>query len=138
MRRSRFRRLVERALDEIPDSLWERVDNVDIQAHGRPSTEELASLGLRWPQTLLGLYIGRPLTNRGFYGETTPDIIKIYQEPIEQICHSEEEVVAQVRETVLHEIAHHFGIDDDRLDEIGITPAQDAVYTDDRRQQWLA
>ena len=122
MRRSRFRRLVERALDEIPEQLAERMDNVVILLRNQPTTEELDSVGLSGRHTLLGLYVGQPLTNRGWYGETLPDRIMIYQQPIESICRSEDEVVEQVRETVLHEIAHHFGIDDDRLDEIGIAP----------------
>ncbi len=122
MRRSRFRRLVERALDEIPEQLAERMDNVVILLRNQPTTEELDSVGLSGRHTLLGLYVGQPLTNRGWYGETLPDRIMIYQQPIESICRSEDEVVEQVRETVLHEVAHHFGIDDDRLDEIGIAP----------------
>ncbi|MYF81658.1 MAG: metallopeptidase family protein [Chloroflexi bacterium] len=122
MRRSRFRRLVERALDEIPDELAGRMDNVVILVRNQPTEEELESVGLSSRETLLGLYVGRPLTSRGWYGETLPDRIMIYQQPIESICRSEDEVVEQVRETVLHEVAHHFGIDDDRLDEIGIAP----------------
>ena len=98
------------------------MDNVVILLRNQPTTEELDSVGLSGRHTLLGLYIGQPLTNRGWYGETLPDRIMIYQQPIESICRSEDEVVAQVRETVLHEVAHHFGIDDDRLDEIGIAP----------------
>lgn len=122
MRRARFRRLVQRALDEIPEELAERMDNVVILLRNQPTSEELESLGLGPRQTLLGLYVGRPLTDRGWYGETLPDRIMIYQQPIESICRTEEEVVDQVRETVLHEVAHHFGIDDDRLDQIGIAP----------------
>ena len=138
MRRSRFRRLVERALDEIPEQLAARMDNVVILLRNQPTTEELDSVGLSGRHTLLGLYIGQPLTNRGWYGETLPDRIMIYQQPIESICRSEDEVVAQVRETVLHEVAHHFGIDDDRLDEIGIAPTprnahRAAINLTDRR-----
>ena len=129
MRRSRFRRLVQRALDEIPEALAERMDNVVILVRNQPTAEERAAVGLGPRQTLLGLYVGRPLTTRGWYGETLPDRIYIYQQSIEEICRSEEEVVAQVRETVLHEVAHHFGIDDERLDEIGVKPAQDALYS---------
>ena len=130
MRRSRFRRLVERALDEIPEELAGRMDNVVVLVRNQPTQEEMDSVGLGPRDTLLGLYVGRPLTSRGWYGETLPDRIMIYQEPIESICHSEDEVVAQVRETVLHEVAHHFGIDDgppgrdrDRASAEGITIA---------------
>ena len=142
MRRSRFRRLVERALDEIPDQLANRMDNVVILLRNQPTAEELESLGLGPRHTLLGLYVGQPLTNRGWYGETLPDRIMIYQQPIESVCHSEDEVVEQVRETVLHEVAHHFGIDDDRLDEIGIAPPpknahRAAINLTDRRLPYL-
>ena len=136
MQRSRFRRLVARALDEIPDVLADRMDNVVIIVRGRPEPDELAMVGLSSRDTLLGLYSGRPLTIRGSYGEVLPDRIFIYQEPIESICRSEHEIVEQVRETVLHEIAHHFGIDDDRLDEIGIAGRQDAHIETDRRPRY--
>ena len=126
MQRSRFRRLVARALDEIPDALAERMENVVVLVRSRPEPEELEMVGLSSGDLLLGLYSGRPLTVRGSYGEVLPDRIYIYQEPIEAISRSEEEVVEQVRETVLHEVAHHFGIDDDRLDQIGIAPRRDA------------
>ena len=143
MRRSRFRRLVQRALDEIPDELAERMDNVVVLLRSQPTEEERSSLGLGPRQTLLGLYVGQPLTSRGWYGETLPDRIMIYQEPIESICRSEAEIVEQVRETVLHEVAHHFGIDDDRLDEIGIAPprrqnvVRGAIRQREHRHQYL-
>ncbi len=143
MRRSRFRRLVQRALDEIPEELAGRMDNVVVLLRNQPTAEELASLGLGPRQTLLGLYVGQPLTQRGFYGETLPDRIMIYQQPIESICRTEDDIVEQVRETVLHEVAHHFGIDDARLDEIGIAPPQDrryirgAIHQREHRQQYL-
>lgn len=70
---------------------------------------------------LLGLYHGVPLTHRGEnYNLVPPDKISIYQEPIEAICATDEEVRDQVRKTVLHELAHYFGIDDDRLEELGL------------------
>ena len=142
MRRSRFRRLVERALEEIHEELAARMDNVVILLRNQPTNEERESVGLGPRQTLLGLYIGQPLTSRGFYGETLPDRIMIYQQPIESICQNETEVVEQVRETVLHEVAHHFGIDDDRLDEIGIAPPpknhrRAAIRLTDRRLPYL-
>lgn len=122
LRRSRFRRLIAQALDEIPEHLWDRVDNVVVLPRMRPTLEELEEVGLGPGETLLGLYVGRPLPTRGTYGEVLPDRIFIYQEPIESICRDEEEVVEQVRETVLHEMAHHFGITDEELDEYEIAP----------------
>ncbi len=87
----------------------------------RPTPEELADADIGPNGTLLGLYQGQPLSSRGsYYGNTLPDRIFIYQESIESICHSEDEIVDQIQTTVLHEVAHHFGIDDDRLHELGL------------------
>lgn len=121
MLRNRFSRLVDEALDSIPDELWERIDNVEVIVRLRPTEDELRDAGIGPGHTLLGLYHGHALTHRGDgYNMALPDRIFIYQEPIERICRSDEEVVAQVRTTVLHEIAHHFGIDDERLHELGL------------------
>jgi len=121
MQRTRFSRLVDEALNSIPDALWERLDNVEVIVRLRPTREELDDAGIEPGHTLLGLYHGHALTHRGdSYNMALPDQIYIYQEPIEQICRSDEEVVEQVRTTVLHEIAHHFGIDDERLHELGL------------------
>ena len=107
----RFEELVADALDEIPDELWRLVDNVAVVV--REGTEG---------STLLGLYDGVPLTERdaGYGGSMVmPDRISIFRRPILAICDTEAEVVAQVRVTVIHEVAHHFGIDDARLHELG-------------------
>ena len=121
MQRARFRRLVQRAIDSLPPELAERMENIDIQVRNRPTADELASAGIGRGSTLLGLYVGVPLTQRGHgYGGALPDRIMIYQESIESVGYNEADVVAQIRQTVLHEIAHHFGIDDDRLDELGM------------------
>jgi predicted Zn-dependent protease with MMP-like domain len=121
MLRARFRRLVDAAIDSIPDEFLDRMDNIELIVRMRPAPDELRDAGIHGG-ILLGLYQGHPLTVRdSYYGNTLPDRIFIYQESIERICRSEEEVVLQVRKTVLHEIAHHFGIDDDRLDEIGMS-----------------
>lgn len=121
MHRVRFRRLVQRALDSVPETFAERLDNVEVLVRTRPTTDELEAAGVGQRGTLLGLYQGIPLTVRGHhYGSTLPDRILIYQESIESICGSEAEVVEQVQQTVLHELAHHFGIDDERLDQLGV------------------
>ena len=105
-----FEDLVAQALDQIPQQLAKLVDNVVIEVED-------------WPppgQNLLGLYTGIPLTERGnWYAGTMPDRITVYRMPILRICHSPEQVVQEVHITVVHEIAHHFGIDDDRLHELG-------------------
>jgi predicted Zn-dependent protease with MMP-like domain len=104
----RFEALVAEALDSIPEDLGRRIDNVVVQV------EEDS------PEGLLGLYEGIPLTERNDYGGLAmPDQITIFRRPILAESASEAEVVEQVRVTVIHEVAHHFGIDDDRLDELG-------------------
>ena len=105
----RFEELVADALDGLPEDLGRRMDNVVVSVRDRPSIPGL-----------LGLYEGVPLTARAEYGGLVlPDRITIFREPILRRCASEEDVVEQVRVTVVHEVAHHFGIDDDRLDELG-------------------
>jgi predicted Zn-dependent protease with MMP-like domain len=108
-----FERLVAQALDDIPDELARLVDNVVFLV------EDDSGSAPGSPR-LLGLYEGIPLTERGqWYAGALPDRITIYRIPILSICQSEADVVAEVRITVVHEIAHHFGIDDDRLHELG-------------------
>ncbi len=104
----RFEQLVADALDEIPEDLGRVMDNVVVQVRDGS------------PAGLLGLYEGVPLTAREAYGGLAmPDRITVYRRPICRRCDSEADVVEEVRVTVVHEVAHHFGIDDDRLDELG-------------------
>ncbi|MEQ8718367.1 MAG: metallopeptidase family protein [Acidimicrobiales bacterium] len=106
---ARFNELVSEALDAIPDALWELMDNVAV------FIEDAAD-----DPTLLGLYEGIPLTERGEYGGLAmPDRITIYRLAICAICETEQDVVDEVGVTVVHEVAHHFGIEDDRLHELG-------------------
>jgi len=111
MSREEFEDLVAEALDEIPDELARLVDNVVFVVEDDvPEGEE----------PLLGLYEGVPLTERGsWYAGVLPDRITIYRNPILEICDTEDDVVEEVHITVVHEIAHHFGIDDDRLHDLG-------------------
>lgn len=108
--RERFEELVAEALDSLPEELGRQMANVAVfvedHAEGRP---------------LFGLYQGVPLTRRGpmSYFGAMPDKITIYQETICSVCRTEAEVVDQVRRTVIHEVAHHFGISDPRLKELG-------------------
>lgn len=111
--RRRFEELVGEALDGIPEALGALMDNVVVMVEDDPPEPDL-----------LGRYDGVPLTERsegyGGYGHLPlPDRIEIYRRPLCAMCRSEAEVVEQVRVTVVHEVAHHFGIDDDRLDELG-------------------
>ena len=106
----RFEQLVTEALDGIPPELGELMSNVAVVVEDRHEGED----------DLLGLYEGVPLTERGeWYTGVLPDRISIYRLPICAICETEADVVDEVRITVVHEVAHHFGIDDDRLHELG-------------------
>ncbi len=105
-----FELLVAEALDEIPAELAALIDNCVILVEDYPPPD--------LPQ-VLGLYSGIPLTERGQYYTGLPDRILIFRHPILGICDTYEEVIEEVRITVVHEIAHHFGIDDDRLHELG-------------------
>lgn len=110
MSRRKFDRLVSEALDEIPRALTERMDNVVVQVAARNDEEP----------TILGLYDGIALTERmSDYGGVLPDTIWIYREAILDICEDEDHVREEVLITVVHEIAHHFGIDDERLHALG-------------------
>jgi predicted Zn-dependent protease with MMP-like domain len=105
----RFESLVADALDRVPEGLAELVDNVVVVVEDRHPTEDL-----------LGLYDGVPLTERDDYGGLVmPDRISIYRLPICEMCADLDEVVEEVLVTVVHELAHHFGIDDDELHRLG-------------------
>lgn len=109
--RSEFEELVADALDTVPPELGGLLDNVVVVVEDDAPADD--------PE-LLGLYTGVPLTERGsWYAGALPDQITIYRLPTLAICQTREEVVEEVRITVVHEIAHHFGIDDDRLHELG-------------------
>jgi predicted Zn-dependent protease with MMP-like domain len=119
MDRARFEKLVEKALESLPVEFAESLDNVAIFVEDYPSEEQRLRSPHEEDSILLGLYEGIPLTERGHdYGMVLPDRITIFRKPIESVCRSDDEVVETVRSTVLHEIAHHFGISDERLDEL--------------------
>lgn len=121
MNRSRFERLVAEALDSLPPEFQEKMDNVDVVIEAWASREEMERAGLSADETLFGLYEGVPLTERTTrYGLVLPDKITIYQGPIEACCRSAEDVRRKVRQVVMHELGHHFGISDERLRELGV------------------
>jgi predicted Zn-dependent protease with MMP-like domain len=110
MDRERFEELVGEALDEVPPQLLDLMDNVVVLVEDDPEGDD----------ELLGLYEGHALTDRGWdYAGVLPDRITIYRNPTLRICETEDDVVDEVATTVVHEIAHHFGISDDRLHELG-------------------
>jgi predicted Zn-dependent protease with MMP-like domain len=116
-----FRQLVEEALNTLPPEIARAMDNVEVIIAPWPTIDELRSAGIDPRRgTLFGLYQGIPLTLRTQgYNLVLPDKITIYQGPITAVHHTDEAIRHQVRRTVIHEVAHHFGIDDDRLRELG-------------------
>ncbi len=120
MEREQFERLVQDALEGLPDELKRYIDNVDVVVQEFPTSAQVRAGGVRLRWHILGLYEGIPRTARtSSYNMVLPDRITIFQKPIEAICRTEEEIVRQVRKTVVHEVAHHFGISDERLRELG-------------------
>ena len=119
MDRERFEWLVARAIETLPDEFISRLENVDVVVEDYPTKGQLASVGLRRGQTLLGLYEGVPLTKRSsHYGLVPPDKITIFRKPIEAKCRYDAEITHEIQRVVKHEIAHHFGIGDARLEQI--------------------
>jgi predicted Zn-dependent protease with MMP-like domain len=115
-----FEQLVIQALDALPEFFQEKLQNIEVVVADWPTAAELQSVGLKPGQLLLGLYQGIPLTRRtGSYNLVLPDKVTIFQGPIERVCHTSEQVIQRVQHTVKHELAHHFGISDDRLRELG-------------------
>lgn len=118
--KTRFGELVEEALLELPDSFAAFLEEVPIEVRDRPTPRQLRSLGIEPGGLLLGLYHGRPRTQRSVEDSATmPDVIYLFQEPIELVSNSDEQLVRQVRITVLHEIGHYFGMSEADLDELG-------------------
>ncbi len=114
-----FRWLVAAAVEDMPEEFLDRLHNVDVVVEDRPTVAQLHRAGLRWGRTLLGLYEGVPQTRRGRgYGLVLPDKISIFRQAIEAQCSSDDQIRQTVRRVVYHEIAHHFGIDDDRLNHL--------------------
>jgi len=105
----RFGELVSRALDDVPDRLWDGLENVAVVVEDANADD---------PE-LLGLYEGIPLTERYDYAGVLPDRIAIYRLPLCAMCADEVELVDEIAVTVVHELAHHVGIDDDALHELG-------------------
>ena len=119
MDRERFEWLVARALDSLPEEFRTRLENIDVVVEDWPTQAQLATVGLRRGETLLGLYEGVPLTRRSsHYGLVPPDKITIFQRPIEAKCRYDAEITAEIQRVVRHELAHHFGIGDTRLKQL--------------------
>lgn len=110
-----FERLVGEAIDGLPKELAELLENVVVVVEEEPSPEILADLGMTAEDDLFGLYQGVPLTVRDSFYEALPDHIAIYRGPILRYCRDRREVVQEVRDTVVHELGHHFGLEDEEM-----------------------
>jgi len=118
--KARFGQLVEEAIESLPEPFAEYVECVSIEVRDRSTPTERSRLGMPGDRLLLGLYTGRPLTRRSVEESgSLPDVISLFQEDIENVSHSEAELVQQVRITLLHEIGHYFGLNERQLDELG-------------------
>lgn len=119
LRRSEFEGLVHQALGLLPARVRELLENVAIVVEDWPTREQLAEAGLDHRHDLLGLYQGVPLPERDGGMVLLPDKITLFQRPIELVCETREEVVEQVRVTVLHEVGHYLGLDEETLERLG-------------------
>ncbi len=118
--RKRFEGLVLQATETIPEPIRAHMDNVELVIDHWPTEAQRMSLDLAPDELLFGLYEGVPLTERGIVAESfLPDKITIFQGPLEDACATEEEMAEEIRKTVVHEIAHHFGLDEGKLAELG-------------------
>jgi predicted Zn-dependent protease with MMP-like domain len=119
MTRTRFRQLVDEALETIPEHFHAAMRNIAIVVEDEPSAEQLASVGLEPPDSLLGLYEGIPLTERQWsHGNALPDKITLFQHVIEDASDDEDDVVVAVGETLIHEVGHYFGLSEEEIEEI--------------------
>ena len=120
MNRDRFEQLVAKAVETLPDEFLERLENIVVVVEDYPTSEQLTKAGVKNGNTLLGLYEGVPLTRRSrYYSLVSPDYITVFKKPIESKCGGDDaEITVEMQRVVQHEIAHHFGIDDARLEQI--------------------
>jgi predicted Zn-dependent protease with MMP-like domain len=117
--RHEFDDLAVLALKRLPNYFRKKMENVDVVIEDRASEEILSEMELQSPYQLLGLYQGVPFGRRGFYyGNVLPDKITLFQIPIESVCRTRDEIEEKVREVVIHEVGHYFGLDDEKLREL--------------------
>jgi predicted Zn-dependent protease with MMP-like domain len=115
-----FQQIMEQAMESIPENFKSRMDNIAFLVEPYPSPSDLARLGMNDGRYLLGLYSGTPYTHRNtWYAGTVPDRIILFQKNIEAICNSRKEIENKIREVVVHEIAHYFGMTDKEIREAG-------------------
>lgn len=121
MTRSEFQNVVSQALEELPQEFQEAIENLDVQVRWAPTAADRRLHNLPAGSDLFGAYMGVPLTKRTHgYSMVAPDLIVIYQRSHERVGRTTKAMVAQARKTLLHEIGHYMGIDEDRLHELGM------------------
>ena len=119
MTRTKFRQLVDEALETIPQKFRDAMQNIAIVVEDEPSDELLDEMEIEAPDTLFGLYQGTPLTERGsHYGNVLPDRVLIFQGPHERETADEEDLIVCIGETLIHEIGHYFGLSEEEIEEI--------------------
>ncbi len=118
MDRERFEKLVNEGIKAIPERFLEKLSNVDIVIENEPTPHQLKKLRTSKDFLIFGLYEGIPQTKRLYYSEVLPDKITIFQKPIEKVASSESEIREIVKNTVWHEIAHHFGMSEREVREV--------------------
>jgi predicted Zn-dependent protease with MMP-like domain len=127
--RREFEDIVVSSLKTLPKYFKKKMENVDVVVEDWASPEILAEMGLRSPFELFGLYQGIPLSQRGFYyGNVLPDKITLFQMPIESTCRTKQEIEEKVREVVIHEVGHYFGLSDEKLREL---------ENEGRKREWV-
>ena len=122
MRRARFERLVAQALDNLPPQFAQRLTNIAVIVEPRPSREVAKDLGA----DILGLYQGASeMEQSPMAPYELPEVIVVYQENIEAVCRTDEEIIEEIRKTVIHEVGHHFGLSDDQMEAWETDPDND-------------
>ena len=117
--REQFQNLVLQALSDLPEDIRHSLQNVDVVVDDVASMSQIVGTGIENAMNLLGLYEGIPLTERYGYDMVLPDKVTLFQKPIESICDTQEQMAEEISKTLIHEIAHHFGLDDDHFDRLG-------------------
>ncbi len=119
MTRADFEQCVKEAIATIPPNFRRAVSNLAVVVEDEPSDALLEEMEIEPPDSLFGLYQGTPLTERGWqYGNTLPDRITLYQGPIEDASESDDDVIACIGETLIHELGHYFGLSEEEIEEI--------------------
>jgi len=115
-----FHKMMETALEVIPAAFKEKIENLAFISEPYPSENDLERLGMTGKYSLLGLYSGVPYTHRStWYSNVTPDRIILFQRNIESFCSNREELIDKIKEVIIHEVAHYFGMDEDEVRNAG-------------------